>query len=161
MEYHGLSWIIMDYPGLSLIIVDYHRLSWMIMDYHGYIMGYQRLSSFIPDYHTLSWIIMDNHGLSWIIIDYHRLSRIIADYHGLSWRPCGQLGLERNTSMRKPCGSHAESMRDLRGTLRQASGRGQPPNSVARTRRFVATFFAIPLSWIYHGLSWIIMDYHG
>ena len=141
MDYHGLSRIIMNYPGLSWIIMDYHGLSWIIMDYH-----------------RLSWIIMDYHGLSWIITDYHGLSwNIMASV----WAVGPRAEYVHAEAMRKPCGSHAESMRDLRGTLRQASGRGQPPNSVARTCRYVATFFTIPLSWIYHGLSWVIMDHLG
>ena len=40
IDYHGLSWIIMDYLGLSLIIFD-SGLWWITMDY------------------GLSWIIMD------------------------------------------------------------------------------------------------------
>jgi hypothetical protein len=32
MDYHGLSWIIVDYNGLW-IMEDYHGLSWIIMDY--------------------------------------------------------------------------------------------------------------------------------
>ncbi len=69
----------------SWIVVDYHGLSWIFMEYPG-----------------LALIIMD---ISWIIMDYHGLSRIIMDYHGAhvgSWASSGT----------RPCGSHAEAMRN-------------------------------------------------
>ena len=48
MDYHGLSWTIMNYHGLSWTINDNNGLLMTIMDYHGlswtiYQLGYLRM----------------------------------------------------------------------------------------------------------------------
>ena len=68
IDYHGLSWTIMDYLGLSLIIID-SGLWWTMVDYHGLctIMDYHGLMGLIMDYGP-SWTIVDYSGTLWIIV---------------------------------------------------------------------------------------------
>ena len=68
IDYHGISWSIMEYCGLLLMIMDY-GLWWIIMEY------------------GLSWIIVDEWGLSWVMdyMDYCGLLWHSVDYHELSW----------------------------------------------------------------------------
>ena len=51
----------------NLADMDYHRLSWTIINYHG-------TGIYCSSFHTIYLLKMVYHGLSWTIMDYHGLS---------------------------------------------------------------------------------------
>ena len=100
MDYHGLSWIIVDhrdyhdYNGLWTIPRPLKAKAETTAQRYGAGMAHPTTSPWswmIMDYHGL-WTIMDYRGLSWITLDYHGLSKIM-DYPGLAWSILDYRGL--------------------------------------------------------------------